>query len=559
MKIGTLFLSLAVCLASSTFLSKLAVSQATVADTEPAAADDSEAVADAKTGKAQQNGAAEPSQVAKGDAPTKDARDSQSPTDDANSKARPTEKKKQQTVKVKSEHVSIVATLDGTFAAKHLNPIVLRPEEWSQFEIVEVIPHGTEVHAGQSLIKFDSEKFDEAIADLELELHLSELAIRKAEEELPRLEKSLALAADEAERTDKNAHEDYDRYFKTDRPLLLKSVDYSLKAAQFQLDYQQDELDQLEKMYAADDLTEETEEIVLKRSRTSVDFAKFNLEQTKLYCDEMLNIRLPRLDIRINESLNKAALSLAQAKSALAINLTRARYDLEKQKKTRARSLNRHAKLLADRALFELKAPTAGMVYYGECEVGKWSDMSSMLSKLKPFNNVSANTVLMTIVERRPLEVLAQVGESQRPEFSVGQSAKVVTPLENAAWLPAKLESISVAPVANGKFNAQFAFVGAELPDWIVAGMNCKVKVVIYDKEEALVLPKKAVHTDKHNEEQKYVWLVVGPQKPEAKPERRNVKLGKSSGDLVEVREGLKEGDVVSLEDEKKPAQQTAE
>ena len=114
--------------------------------------------------------------------------------------------------------------------------------------------------------------------------------------------------------------EDYDRFQKIERPMIVKSVEYSLKGAQFQLDYEQDELDQLEKMYEADDLTEDTEEVVLKRSKNSVDFAKFNLEQTKQFCDEILNIRLPRFDIDIKESLAKANLTLAQAKTALAID-----------------------------------------------------------------------------------------------------------------------------------------------------------------------------------------------------------------------------------------------
>ena len=38
----------------------------------------------------------------------------------------------------------------------------------------------------------------------------------------------------------------------------------------------------------------------------------------------------------------------------------------------------------------------------------------------------------------------------------------------------------------------------------------------------------------------------------DAKPERRNVKLGKSSGENVEITSGLKAGDVISLEDEEK-------
>ena len=63
-------------------------------------------------------------------------------------------------------------------------------------------------------------------------------------------------------------------------------------------------------------------------------------------------------------------------------------------------------------------------------------------------------------------------------------------------------------PVATGKFDAEFDLTGSELPDWIVAGMSCKVKVTTYDKDDALVVPKKAVHTDKDDEELKYVWLV---------------------------------------------------
>ena len=69
-------------------------------------------------------------------------------------------------------------------------------------------------------------------------------------------------------------------------------------------------------------------------------------------------------------------------------------------------------------------------------------------------------------------------------------------------------------PVATGKFNVAFDLTGSELPDWIVAGMSCKVKVTTFDKDDALVVPKKAVHTDKEDEEVKYVWLVACRRMP---------------------------------------------
>ena len=50
-----------------------------------------------------------------------------------------------------------------------------------------------------------------------------------------------------------------------ERPFTLKSTEFSLKMTKEKLEYEEEELRQLEKMYKADDITEETEAIVLKR------------------------------------------------------------------------------------------------------------------------------------------------------------------------------------------------------------------------------------------------------------------------------------------------------
>ena len=153
----------------------------------------------------------------------------------------------------------------------------LRPDSWSEYEIVEVAELGAKVHKGEVLFKFDAEKINEAIADLELEQRLNELAIMRSEEELPRMEKTLKMDFEDADRSDREAKEDFKRYNEIDRPMTVKSAEFMLKFYDSNLDYEKDELDQLEKMYKADDLTEETEEIVLKRQRNAVEFATVQL------------------------------------------------------------------------------------------------------------------------------------------------------------------------------------------------------------------------------------------------------------------------------------------
>jgi multidrug efflux pump subunit AcrA (membrane-fusion protein) len=256
------------------------------------------------------------------------------------------------------------------------------------------------------------------------------------------------------------------------------------------------------------------------------------------------------MDIRLKESLDRAALAKARAQMALSIDLNRARYELEQRKKMRTKSLERHTKLLADKELMEIESPADGIVFYGQCVNGRWSDMQPLINRYKPKNNVTGNSVLMTIVQPRPLYITSTVDEGKRPTMEDGQKAKIALPVEGADRLNGQVKSISPIPVSSGKFEINFELPQEQIPDYVVPGMSCKVQVTVYDKKDALVVPKKAVHDDKDDPDQHYVWLVKDPDDEEAKPERRIVKLGKRKDEDIEILKGLKKGDVISLEDE---------
>jgi multidrug efflux pump subunit AcrA (membrane-fusion protein) len=365
------------------------------------------------------------------------------------------------------------------------------------------------------------------------------------------MEKQLKMDFDLAERSNREAKEDFERYNEIDRPQTIKSAEFMVKYYGFQLDYEKDELDQLEKMYAADDLTEETEEVVLKRQRNSVEYAEYSLENAVLRRDETLKIMLPRYDVAIKESLERAEMALARARTALSVDLNRARYELEQRKEARTKSLDRHAKLLEDRGLMEIKSPAEGIVFYGQCVNGRWGETSQLISKYKPHGTVMPGATLVTIVEPRPLYITATVDEGKRPDVAEGQKASIALPAEGADRLAADVKSISAIPVSAGKFEIELELPQDKIPDWVVAGMSCKIQVKSYENKEALTVPKAAVRDDEDDPNQKYVWI-VNPDDAEAKPDRRNVTLGKRSGDDVEVLKGLKAGEVVSLDDESK-------
>jgi multidrug efflux pump subunit AcrA (membrane-fusion protein) len=465
--------------------------------------------------------------------------------EDASAKTHEPAKKKLKTHTVTPSKFRVEVDMSGTFVAKEMSEISLRPKVWSQFEITKVVEHGSQVKAGDVLIEFDDESLNDTITAMELELHLSELGIRRAEQELPQLEKKLEMSLETAELEDRRAEENFDRFKELEKAFYEKLVDYIVKEKDYMLNYERDELEQLEKMYTADDLTEETEEIVLKRQRDEVDMATFNVEDAQFYRDGVLKITLPRLETAMQDAVDRADLALAAAKMDQSLDINRARYELEKLRLNRTKALEKHAELLGDRSLMTIKAPADGIVYFGRCVDGAWSETSSMINKLQPHGNATPGSVLITVVGPRPMYITAVVGEGELPAVQKGQPAKVSPPPKDAGRIEAEVSRVAVAPHTTGKFRVDLELREDELAEWLVPGMSCKIKVTTYEKEDALVVPKGALHADDDNEDQHYVWVI---NQETDQPERRDVEVGRRGDDDVEIVKGLEAGEEVSLE-----------
>ena len=79
----------------------------------------------------------------------------------------------------------------------------------------------------------------------------------------------------------------------------------SLKTSEQYLAYAAEELNQLKKMYEADDLTEETEEIILQRAQYQYERAKFSYEAAKIRNEEAIEFQLPRGKTATDSNFNR--------------------------------------------------------------------------------------------------------------------------------------------------------------------------------------------------------------------------------------------------------------
>ena len=85
----------------------------------------------------------------------------------------------------------------------------------------------------------------------------------------------------------------------------------------------------------------------------------------------------------MKESAQRKSLDWEKNKVELPLALQKQRLELEKLRVQRERADDRLKKLLADRELMTVKSPIDGIVYYGKCVRGKFSDSTSLAESLR--------------------------------------------------------------------------------------------------------------------------------------------------------------------------------
>jgi len=373
--------------------------------------------------------------------------------------------------------------ISGVLEARKTTEIAVRPKAFSTLKVLNAVEHGQSVKAGQLLLALDLEAIDNAIADLRAENKLADLTLQQAEIKLKSLEATTPMSIAAAERTHRNSQEDFQHYQKIAKPLNRKSADFSIKAAKQRLEYQEEELRQLEEMYKADEVTEETEEIILQRARNAVEAARFMFEMSKVNYERKIKSELPRQDETMRAAAEEANITWQSTRQTLPLTLETERLNFEKAKVGRKRSDEKLAKLLADRAAMIVKAPVDGVVYYGQCDRGQWSSAPTIAKKLRLGGSILPNEVVMTIVQMRPISVRATLAEKDLAKVSVGDKCKVVPTGYSEMELDGIVDQIGSIPIESGEFDLQVTVAAAKAPASLVPGMTCKVKFPLPENE----------------------------------------------------------------------------
>ncbi len=430
-------------------------------------------------------------------------------------------------------------SLSATAMPEEVSLLELKAAAWSDFEINRITPHGSKVAKGEVLIAFDPEKIDMKLEDARQatkarghELAQAELELQHLKDTTPHKLEALRRAANEAK--EENAY-----FTGIRRKAEEDSAAEKLRRAEIMLENQREELRQLEKMYAADDLTEETEEIILVRQKDRVRAAEFELRMEHLNHKRRREVLLPREAIQLAEAERDTAIALAKFEDEAPRSISRKTIELESLRSAIARESESLTKLEADRQQFEFTAPADGWFYHGAMENGRWTTGDAVKALVVHGRPAMRKAFATFIPASARLKLVAALKDSAASQLTKDASGVAWLAGREDAEIPVKLTRLAAAPEPDGQFTAEFSAQWSK--QLAVAPAACvSINLVAYEMPEAIVLPTKALEFGADG------WTVA-VKLADGKTERRPVKRGRVFNDECEILAGLEPGQVVII------------
>ncbi|MCX6927372.1 MAG: efflux RND transporter periplasmic adaptor subunit [Verrucomicrobia bacterium] len=159
----------------------------------------------------------------------------------------------------------------------------------------------------------------------------------------------------------------------------------------------------------------------------------------------------------------------------------------------------------------------------------------------------NSGTEVLTIADLNSMIINAQVNQADVPRLKVGEMVEVTVEAVAGLSITGLVERIyPQATIKNNIKGYPARIVLKNVDPRVRPGMTANVKIPVASADSVTAVPLSAVFTEKSLENgqmERFVYVQQGETF-----EKRNIKVGVSDYFFAEIQEGLKEGEVVSLE-----------
>ena len=389
--------------------------------------------------------------------------------------------------------LTVTVTEDGNVESGNNVTIKCRVEGGAS--ILEIVEDGAIVEAGDQLVKLD----DSSITD---NINAQKIAMGKAE--------SAKISAEAKVKVAQINVEEYLKIFEKD----LKDQESNIVIAEENLRSSQNSLEYSERMFQRGYISQlelESSQFAVRRSDLELTSAKTAKEVMEMYTKQKT----------LTDLESQVAIAETGLKSELAA------YELEMSKLKRLEDQLENCLIMA---------PNAGMVVYANKQ-GRFGSQGTVIEEGSTVRQLQD---ILWLPDLDNMQVKVKVHETKVEDLRVGMRASI---LIQGNQLQGQVQRISNQPESTSWFQGnikEYATIvkidGA--PGDLKPGMTAEVEIRVDSLQDVIKVPLSSVVEEKG----KYHCYI---QAADGSSEKRTVEVGLSDETFVQVKDGVKEGDVV--------------
>ncbi len=338
---------------------------------------------------------------------------------------------------------------------------------------------------------------------------------------------------------------DFSEYLEQDRlsegqaeQMIRKMRDEALVAAS-QLAVVEQSVEGAKRLREREFITRQT----LENELVNLDKAKLSLQTKETELDLFLDYEFPKEAQKMLSRYEDQLLDLIRTKRSAMANIAKAYARYRSYKRRYELELKQRRELEDQLASCIIRAEKPGLVAYGGHDQNFYT--SRYYESIAEGATLKFGQPIITIPDMSKLGVDVSIHESKIKKVNLGQSVFITAESFPDRVLEGKVAKLAVLPDSNAsRYNPSLKVYPATVEisgnnDFLKPGMSAKVEILVNELSDVVYVPVQAVFTE---EEQHFVFLKRG-----SSFDRHVVRIGEHNDEFIEIRDGLKEGDLVSL------------
>lgn len=441
--------------------------------------------------------------------------------------------------------------IPGVFVADDKDEIKMEPSKYQgDLIITRILPEGVDVKKGDVLMEFDTDNVDDAIEEAQNEVTDAEVELKKADAEYQTAKIELESSQDHLKTELEHLNREVQAAV-AKQQMDLEGNEKKIVDAEYQLSTTITDFETLKDIYndrsiqnsPSGDILFDREKKKIENREKRIDFLKKELDyfkkfdKTKTQLEKELAVEKKHAEIK----KQKVKLLAAVAEKEAVVIKAQRKLDAANKKVEG---------LKLDRSQLKVISPRDGVLFYGQTGnelpagiVIIGGGPRDIRSQLRIGGRVSTHRVLQTVSTMDHLSIKMNVTEGDIQHLANGLSLTVFPDAFPTKKFAGKLVEVGqVATKVSFSSNVRrFKVMGKctdEAPE-LRSGMNCRVAIHARTIKNAVLVPVSCVFADGDQ--------LVCYVKSSGVAERREVQIGASNPDQVQITSGIEPGDVVLL------------